>query len=138
MRFIKNSALAVSSFAIAAAVASPAFAQSTGAVDFENTIVVTGTKAKAINGVDIPATPKAKQVLDQSFISKNTPGQSINSVINMVPGVVFFNADPFGSSGGTMYIRGFDSSRISQTFDGMPLNDTGNYALYSNQQLDPN
>lgn len=136
MRFIKNSALAVSSFAIAAAVASPAFAQSTGAVDFENTIVVTGTKAKAINGVDIPATPKAKQVLDQSFISKNTPGQSINSVINMVPGVVFFNADPFGSSGGTMYIRGFDSSRISQTFDGMPLNDTGNYALYSNQQLD--
>ena len=28
-------------------------------------------------------------------------------------------------------------SRISQTFDGLPLNDTGNYALYSNQQLDP-
>jgi len=136
MRILKNSALAVSSFAIAAAVASPAFAQSTGAVDFENTIVVTGTKAKAINGVDIPATPKAKQVLDQSFISKSTPGQSINEVINMVPGVSFYNADPFGSSGGAMFIRGFDSSRISQTFDGMPLNDTGNYALYSNQQLD--
>lgn len=136
MRIIKNSALAVSSFAIAAAVASPAFAQSTGAVDFENTIVVTGTKAKAINGVDIPATPKAKQVLDQTFISKSTPGQSINDVINMVPGVSFYNADPFGSSGGAMFIRGFDNTRISQTFDGMPLNDTGNYALYSNQQLD--
>ncbi|NOW47305.1 iron complex outermembrane receptor protein [Novosphingobium sp. SG751A] len=136
MRIIKNSALAVSSFAIAAAVASPAFAQSTGSVDFENTIVVTGTKAKAINGVDIPATPKAKQVLDQSFISKSSPGQTINDVINMVPGVSFFNADPFGSSGGAMFIRGFDSTRISQTFDGMPLNDTGNYALYSNQQLD--
>lgn len=136
MRIIKNSALAVSSFAIAAAVASPAFAQSTGAVDFENTIVVTGTKAKAINGVDIPATPKAKQVLDQTFISKSTPGQSINEVINMVPGVSFYNADPFGSSGGAMFIRGFDNTRISQTFDGMPLNDTGNYALYSNQQLD--
>lgn len=137
MRIMKNSALAVSSFAIAAAVASPAFAQSTGAVDFENTIVVTGTKAKAINGVDIPVTPKAKQVLDQSFISKSSPGQSINEVINMVPGVSFYNADPFGSSGGAMFIRGFDSTRISQTFDGMPLNDTGNYALYSNQQLDP-
>lgn len=136
MRIIKNSALAVSSFAIAAAVASPAFAQSTGSVDFENTIVVTGTKAKAINGVDIPATPKAKQVLDQSFISKSAPGQTINDVINMVPGVSFYNADPFGSSGGNMFIRGFDSSRISQTFDGMPTNDTGNYALYSNQQLD--
>ncbi|MFX5328505.1 TonB-dependent receptor plug domain-containing protein, partial [Acinetobacter baumannii] len=32
---------------------------------------------------------------------------------------------------------GFDNTRISQTFDGLPLNDTGNYALYSNQQLDP-
>ncbi|MDB5692045.1 MAG: TonB-dependent receptor, partial [Alphaproteobacteria bacterium] len=28
-------------------------------------------------------------------------------------------------------------TRISQTFDGIPLNDTGNYALFSGQQLDP-
>ena len=28
-------------------------------------------------------------------------------------------------------------SRISQTFDGIPLNDTGNYAIYTNQQVDP-
>lgn len=132
------STLAASSIAMAVAtLATPAFAQSTGSVDFENVIVVTAAKNKGINGVDIPATPKAKQVLDQSFISKGAPGQSVNDVINMVPGVVFFNADPFGSSGGSMFIRGFDSSRISQTFDGMPLNDTGNYALYSNQQLDP-
>ncbi|MEI9926858.1 MAG: TonB-dependent receptor plug domain-containing protein [Sphingomonas sp.] len=34
---------------------------------------------------------------------------------------------PFGSAGGTLTIRGFDSSRISLTFDGIPLNDTGNY-----------
>ncbi|MFT4054514.1 MAG: TonB-dependent receptor, partial [Novosphingobium sp.] len=33
-------------------------------------------------------------------------------------------------------IRGFDSSRISQTFDGIPLNDSGNYAIYTNQQVD--
>jgi iron complex outermembrane receptor protein len=138
MRKTHIQAVAASTLALAvAAVATPAFAQSTGAVDFENTIVVTGAKSKGINGVEIPASPKAKQVLDQAFISKSSPGQSINEVINMVPGVAFFNADPFGSSGGTMYIRGFDSSRIAQTFDGMPLNDTGNYALYSNQQLDP-
>src|SRR5688500_20384331 len=36
-----------------------------------------------------------------------------------------------------MTIRGFDNTRISQTFDGVPLNDSGNYALFSNQQLDP-
>ena len=42
-----------------------------------------------------------------------------------------------GTSGGTLNIRGFDSSRISLTFDGIPLNDSGNYAIFSNQQLDP-
>jgi iron complex outermembrane receptor protein len=55
----------------------------------------------------------------------------------MLPGVSFQNNDPYGSAGGTLSIRGFDGSRISQTFDGIPLNDTGNYAIYSNQQLDP-
>src|SRR3546814_16561834 len=55
----------------------------------------------------------------------------------MLPGVSFQNNDPFGSAGGTLTIRWFANSRISQTFDGIPLNDSGNYALYSNQQLDP-
>lgn len=130
-------AMTASSLAIVAAgLATPAFAQSTGAVDFENTIVVTAAKQKAINGVQILDTPKAKEVLNQEFISKSNPGQSIDDVINMIPGVAFNNADPYGSSGGTLFIRGFDNSRIAQTFDGMPLNDTGNYALYTNQQLD--
>lgn len=119
-------------------VATPAMAQSTGSVDFEQqSIVVSAHAAKSVNGVQLPDTPKAKQVLDQAIISHQTPGQTINDIINLVPGVSFQNNDPFGSAGGKLFIRGFDNSRISQTFDGMPLNDTGNYALYSNQQLDP-
>src|SRR3546814_5107061 len=55
----------------------------------------------------------------------------------MRPGVSCHNNDPFGAAGGPRTIRGFDNSRISQTLDGIPLNDSGNYALYSNQQLDP-
>ena len=53
------------------------------------------------------------------------------------PGVNFTNTDPYGSSGGNLRIRGFDGNRISLTFDGIPLNDSGNYAIFSNQQLDP-
>lgn len=119
------------------ALANAAHAQSTGSVDFEQPIIVTGTVAKSVAGVETPNTTRAKQVLDQAIISRQAPGQSINDIINLVPGVSFQNNDPFGSAGGTLTIRGFDSSRISQTFDGLPLNDTGNYALYSNQQLDP-
>ena len=116
-----------------------AFAQSTGTVDFEETeIVVTGSRVNdGVNGIVVPDTSKAKGVLTQEFIQRQAPGQTVNDIINQLPGVSFQNNDPYGSSGGTMTIRGFDSTRISQTFDGVPLNDSGNYALYSNQQLDP-
>ncbi len=113
-------------------------AQSTGSVEFEKEIVVTGSRAdKGVGGVDTPDTSKAKGVLSQEFIARQTPGQTILDTINQLPGVNFQNNDPFGSAGGTLSIRGFDSSRISLTFDGIPLNDTGNYAVFSNQQLDP-
>jgi iron complex outermembrane receptor protein len=114
-----------------------AYAQSTGSIDFENDIVVTGNRSTDVGGVINPDTSKAKVVLTQEFISHQAPGQTVNDIINQMPGVSFQNNDPFGSSGGTLTIRGFDSTRISQTFDGIPLNDSGNYALYSNQQLDP-
>jgi iron complex outermembrane receptor protein len=115
-----------------------AMAQSSGSVDFENnTVVVTGTRQTQVGGVEAPPTTRARAALDQEFISHQAPGQTVNDVINALPGVSFQNNDPYGSAGGTLTIRGFDSTRISQTFDGVPLNDSGNYALYSNQQLDP-
>ncbi|WP_404336699.1 TonB-dependent receptor [Sphingomonas sp. MMS12-HWE2-04] len=115
-----------------------AYAQSTGTIDAEEgTIVVSGSRTSDVAGVQVPDTSKTRQVLTSEFIQRQVPGQSINEVINQMPGVSFQNNDPYGSSGGTLTIRGFDSSRISQTFDGIPLNDTGNYAIYSSQQLDP-
>src|SRR3546814_12879753 len=41
------------------------------------------------------------------------------------------------SNGGGFTIRGFGADRVSQTLDGLPPNDSGNYALYTNQQVDP-
>jgi iron complex outermembrane receptor protein len=117
---------------------SAVYAQSAGSVEFENTtIIITGTKQRAVGGVITPQTPKAKVVLNQEIISRQNPGQTILDTINLVPGVSFQNNDPYGSAGGTLTIRGFSSDRISLTFDGIQLNDSGNYAIYSNQQLDP-
>jgi len=125
--------------ALALAMPCAAMAQSTGSIDFDNEIIVTGagTTKAGIGGVIVPDTSRAKAVLGAEFIQAQTPGQTINEVINQLPGVSFQNNDPFGSAGGTLTIRGFDDQRISQTFDGLPLNDTGGYALYANQQLDP-
>jgi len=117
-----------------------AFAQSAGTQDFEKkeeAIIVTGTRNQQVGGVVAPDTSKAKAVLTQEYIARANPGQTILDTINAVPGVSFQNNDAYGSSGGTLNIRGFDSSRISLTFDGIPLNDSGNYAIYSNQQIDP-
>ena len=115
-----------------------AFAQSTGSVDFEEeVIVVSGSRSQDVAGIQSPDSTKAKAVLTQELIERQNPGQTILDTINVIPGVNFQNNDAYGSSGGTLNIRGFDSSRISLTFDGIPLNDSGNYAIYSNQQLDP-
>lgn len=137
-----NSALSTAASTIAigvAAIATPAFAQSTGTQDFEKEIVVTGTRTgvQQVEGVSAPDTSKAKAVLTSEAIQRAAPGQTILDTINQIPGVSFQNNDAYGSSGGTLNVRGFSSDRVSLTFDGVPLNDSGNYAVYSNQQIDP-
>ena len=138
MKFHTVLKTATSTLAVGSAfLALPALAQSTGSVDFEdNAIIVTGLRSADVVGVELPDTPKAKQVLTKEQIQRARPGQTINDIINLVPGVSFQNNDPWGSSGGGFTIRGFGADRVSQTLDGLPLNDSGNYALYTNQQVD--
>jgi len=115
------------------------YAQSTGTVETEkDTIVITGTRAqKGIDGVVLQDSTKAKGLITQEYIAKQNPGQTLLSTINYIPGVNFTQNDAYGSSGGNLRIRGFDGNRVSVTFDGVPLNDSGNYAIFPNQLLDP-
>ncbi len=76
----------------------------------KETIVVTGTRTQEVGGVQAPDTTKAKAVLTQEIIARQNPGQTILDTINLVPGVSFQNNDAYGSSGGTLNIRGFDST----------------------------
>jgi len=115
-----------------------AMAQSTGTIEAEkDTIVVTGTRTRDVGGVIAPDAPKAKAVITQELISRTGPGQTVLDAINVVPGVSFQNNDAYGNSGGTLTMRGFDSTRISYTLDGIQLNDSGNYNIYSNFSIDP-
>ncbi len=122
-------------------VAGAASAQSSGTVATEgttelDTVVVTGSRTPAITGVIAQTVPKTRSSIGQEFISTQTSGQTILQSLNLVPGLNFVNSDPYGNSGGNIRLRGFDGNRVSLTFDGMPLNDTGNYAVFTNQQLD--
>lgn len=138
MKFHSVLNTATSALAVGVAfLAVPAFAQSTASTEFEGgDIVVTGGRETAVGGIDIPEAPKAKVAITQDLISRQQAGQTINQTLNLVPGVSFTNNDPWGSLGGSFTIRGFGADRISQTVDGIPLNDSGNYALYTNQQVD--
>lgn len=123
--------------------AGAASAQSSGTVATEatevETVVVTGTRGpRNIDGLAVAETvAKTRNTVNQEFIATQTPGQTILQTLNLTPGLSFTNADPYGSSGGNIRLRGFDGNRVSLTFDGIPLNDTGNYATYTNQQMDP-
>ena len=123
--------------------AGAASAQSSGTVATEatevETVVVTGARGPfTIDGAIAAETvAKTRSTITQEFIATQTPGQTILQSLNLVPGLNFVNADPYGNSGGNIRMRGFDGNRVSLTFDGVPLNDSGNYAAYTNQQLDP-
>jgi iron complex outermembrane receptor protein len=124
-------------------VAGAASAQSSGTVATEaaelDTVVVTGVRGPfTTDGTIVAETvAKTRSTITQEFISTQSPGQTILQTLNLVPGLNFVNGDPFGNSGGNIRLRGFDGNRVSLTFDGIPLNDTGNYATFTNQQLDP-
>ncbi|WP_114521857.1 TonB-dependent receptor [Altererythrobacter sp. ZODW24] len=128
--FLRSTAL------IALAIPSVAHAQSTGSIEFDEPEIVVTAGTSDIGGIEIPNTTKAKQVVTEDQIRRARPGQTINDIVNLVPGVSFQNNDPWGSSGGGFTVRGFGADRVSQTLDGLPLNDSGNYALYTNQQVD--
>ena len=115
-------------------VTSHAMAQSTASQEVE--VVIKGSK-KVAGPINKETGVKTRSVIDQDFISTQSSGQTVAQSLNVVPGYNFTNNDPYGSSGGNLRLRGLDGSRISLTQDGVQLNDAGNYAIYTNQQLDP-
>jgi len=119
-------------------VAGGASAQSSGTTATElGDVVVTGARGPVTGGsIVAESVAKTRSSITQEFIATQVAGQTILQSLNMVPGLNFVNADPYGNSGGNIRLRGFDGPRVSVTFDGMPLNDTGNYSAYTNQQLD--
>ncbi|MBI1200666.1 MAG: TonB-dependent receptor plug domain-containing protein, partial [Phenylobacterium sp.] len=115
-----------------------ALAQSTGTALVEELVVTGSTGPRNMDGAIVAERePKSRASITSEFITRQAPGQSVLDTINLLPAVNFTNNDAFGSSGGDITLRGFDSQRVALLQDGVPLNDSGNYAIYPNQQLEP-
>lgn len=134
-KFLSGAALTALSLSMSAGAG---HAQSTASqAAEEEAIVVTGMRQSLDGAIVAEQAAKARATVTQDYLDQQQSGQTILNSLNLIPGVQFDNSDAYGSSGGNISIRGFDGARISLTFDGVPLNDTGNYAIYPNQQLDP-
>jgi len=127
--------------ALAAQFGSLAHAQSTGSAAMEDTLTEVIVEAKRVTttlgSVTEQNATKTRIAVSQEYLRKQVAGQTVMQSLNQVPGVNFTNNDAYGNSGGNIRIRGFDNAHISGTFDGMPVNDSGNYQLYTNQIIDP-
>jgi iron complex outermembrane receptor protein len=126
--------------AVLAQLGSPAFAQSSGTLAAEDElaeVVVSARRSTALGTVSEQNATKTRITIGAEYLQTQAAGQSAIQSLNQAPGVNYTSNDPYGSSGGNLRLRGFDGSRVAVTFDGIPLNDTGNYALFTNQLLDP-
>ena len=116
--------------------AGPGLAQSTGTQAIE-TVTVTARVENSNGLMNAKPVSKEQSVVTSEFLQTQAAGQTVFQALNFMPGVNFTNNDPYGSSGGNIRMHGQDGNHVSLTFDGMPLNDTGNYAIYTNQMPDP-
>ncbi len=118
--------------------ATAALAQSTGTAEVEQseTVVVKGKATRSTGGLAVNQTvTKTRSSITEDYIATQAPGSPLDA-INILPGVNFNDQDATGSTGGDITLRGFDSARVAYILDGMPLNDTGNYAIYPTSNLD--
>lgn len=115
-----------------------ALAQSTGSQVVEEVVVVAKKQLDISGVVAAQEAPKTREVITQQYFQTQPPGQGVLQDLNLAPGVNFTNDDPFGmsGSGGHLRIRGFDGAHVSLLVDGVPVNDTGNYAIYGGELLD--
>jgi len=134
MYLLLNRALCASTaLATGLLLATGALAQSTGSATVEELVVTGSNGPRSLEGIIEQTAPKTKTTIDQEFISRQMAGQTVTDSLNVVPGYNFTNNDPYGNSGGNIRVRSFDCARISFQWDGMQLNDSGNYACFTNQ-----
>ncbi len=130
----------VSGLMASVAFIAPAFAQQSTAQQSTEVgqINVEGAPEQAPGaGYIIPEdSPKERSTVTQAAIAQAPSGANVYELISRLPGANSIAADGAGLFGGTMSMRGFDSSEIGFTIAGVPVNDSGNYAIYPSEYVD--
>jgi iron complex outermembrane recepter protein len=136
--------------AIASAAASAAFAQVIPATTEDDTqprpkddavrlgtitIVGQGDKLGAGQILNEDAT-KGRSTVTRAATEKDRATGNPYQALSILPGINTFNHDATGLFGGGLTMRGFNSDQIGFTINGVPVNDSGNYAVFPQEYVD--
>jgi iron complex outermembrane receptor protein len=133
--------------AVALLVAGPAFAQATANDDGQprakddnvrlGTIVVVGEGGKLGAGQMLNEdSVKGRSTVTKSATEKNLATGNPYQALSLLPGINTFNHDATGLFGGGMTVRGFGADQMGFTINGVPVNDSGNFAVYPQEYAD--
>jgi iron complex outermembrane receptor protein len=90
-----------------------------------DSITVTAIRA----GEEVPVT---KRNLDREEIEELGYGQDVPTLLQYTPSMTWYSDSGVGSNYSYFSLRGIQQTRINMTFDGAPLNDPAEHALYFN------
>ena len=84
------------------------------------------------------AKPKTETTVKEQELRRGAGlgGVNVFRAIELTPSLNVQTDDAYGLGGGSIRLRGFDDRQIGVTIDGMPLNDSGNFALYPHEYAD--
>ena len=91
----------------------------------EESMSVIGIRA----GEEVPVT---KQDIDRQQIQKLSFGQDAPQLLQYTPSMTWYSDSGIGSNYSYLSLRGIQQTRINMTFDGAPLNDPAEHAVYFN------
>lgn len=80
--------------------------------------------------------PKARSTITAEELEKQRPSGNAYEALQMLPSVNSYNHDATGLFGGGLTLRGFNSDQIGATINGVPVNDSGNFAVYPQEYVD--
>jgi iron complex outermembrane receptor protein len=94
-------------------------------ISVETSITVVGIRAGE-------AVPLTKRDLDRQEIEGLSYGQDVPALLQHTPSMTWYSDSGVGSNYSYFSLRGIQQTRINMTFDGAPLNDPAEHALFFN------
>ncbi|MYN16141.1 TonB-dependent receptor [Rugamonas sp. FT107W] len=80
--------------------------------------------------------PKARSTVTAEELSKQRPTGNAYDALTLMPAVNTYSYDGTGLFGGGLTLRGFNSDQIGATINGVPVNDSGNFAVFPQEFVD--